>query len=403
MNPQEEKIVESLTKDKEVRRRITSGSLTWFTTIFLHEYIAHDFAPFHHEMFTIAEDPKWKFISIMAFRGSGKSTILNTAYALWSVLGIRQKKFVVVISETPRQALAHFNNIRHELSKNGLLRADLGPFTAEKGEDSYSIELKSLKAKIMCVARRHPLRGLRHGAVRPDLIICDDLENSESAKDPDARKELWRWFLDEVMQLGSTGTQIIVLGNFLHPECFLMRLREYAGEKPSERIFRAYPFADDHGRLLWRAKYSSVKKVMDLKYSTDIHLWARDYLLKWLPHSVEILQEHDDHLKELAAREQIDPDGLGFWKMQLEETQCAACGKREHQKPLIAEMERFRISAPLIAEETYTSVFSCCFFNSLGNIGPYGLFSHFDDGNFVSSLYVSTTKHHGAGCFPHWP
>ena len=58
----------------------------------------YPFAPFHNEMFKLAEDQNIKVLVVMAFRGSAKSTILNLAYILWSILGVQQKKFVVIIS-----------------------------------------------------------------------------------------------------------------------------------------------------------------------------------------------------------------------------------------------------------------------------------------------------------------
>jgi phage terminase large subunit-like protein len=65
---------------------------------------------------------------IVAFRGSGKSTIVTTAFPLWSILGTSQKKFCLIFSQTKHQAKQIMQNIRQELEGNEVLKKDLGPF-----------------------------------------------------------------------------------------------------------------------------------------------------------------------------------------------------------------------------------------------------------------------------------
>jgi len=79
-------------------------------------------------MFKITEDQTLKISAIMSFRGSGKSTVITLSYPIWAIVGVQQKKFVVIISRTEQLAKLHMSNLKRELESNELLRQDLGPF-----------------------------------------------------------------------------------------------------------------------------------------------------------------------------------------------------------------------------------------------------------------------------------
>ena len=242
-------------------------------------------APFHKEMFYLTEDEAHKLIVVMAYRGSGKSTIMNLSYGIWSILGMQKKKFVLVLSKTRSQARDHFANIKSELEYNDLLKSDLGPFEADEGQwETYALELPKFGAKIMCAATEQGVRGLRYAQRRPDLIICDDLEDSVSVVSETSRNATYEWFVNEVLPLGTQNTRIVVLGNLLHAESLLMRLREGTVEKERPGIFRAYPLVDDLSQPLWPARFPSREDIRGLKKSiADENIWTREYLLKILP------------------------------------------------------------------------------------------------------------------------
>lgn len=217
----------------------------------------------------------------MAFRGSGKSTILNLSYALWSILGVRQKKCVLIISRTQDLVATHIRNIKQELESNKLLRDDLGPFKEENEKwGTLSLLLPYMNARIIGVPRGQSIRGIRHGSHRPDLIICDDLEDSSSAATDDELESTYEWFKNELMPAGDSETDIIVLGNLLHRKSLLMRLQDQIARGSIDGIFRAYPFIDNKGKPLWPGKFPSEKAIGELKKTiVDQKTWRQEYLL----------------------------------------------------------------------------------------------------------------------------
>lgn len=280
-----EKIVKQILSDAAVRRAVTRKSHYWFFSIFLSHYIQYEIALFQQEMFELTEGAEHRLVVVMAFRGSGKSTILNLSYTLWAILGVLQKKFVLIVSKNQSQAKNHLQNIRFELTQNELLKQDLGPF--ESDDSSWglsSLVLPKMGARITATSREQSVRGIRFGHLRPDLIICDDLEDSTSVQSESEREATYNWFTNEVLAAGDVHTNVIVLGNLLHENSLLMHLRADALSQKTNLLFRAYPFADDNNQVMWPSKYNTETKIKDLISSIlSEDLWKREYLLRYLP------------------------------------------------------------------------------------------------------------------------
>lgn len=322
-------IAHQIASDKLTRQKITRENFFWFIHIFLGHHVENELAPFQEEMIAIAQDESYKSIIIMAFRGSGKSTIITLAYALWAILGRQQKKFIVILSNTQAQARNHFANIKQELESNHLLSNDLGPFKADEGLwNSYSLELEQFRAKIISVSREQSIRGMRYREYRPDLIICDDVEDT-SPKSEGERENLYNWYMGELMLSGSgENTRYIVLGNLTHENSLLMELRKgiLSGVK-KDWIFRTYPIADEKGEPLWPKKFTT-KKVSAILEGLPGNVGDREYLLKILP-EVTIVLDYRDHPHEGVLQNPSLPP---------------------RQIPLIEKMNKYDIHCPYIRE-----------------------------------------------------
>lgn len=274
--------LQEIKKKRSVRRMLARKNHMWFFTIYLSDYIDYPFAPFHHEMFSITQDPNQKLSVIVAFRGSGKSTLMSLSYPIWSIIGQQQKKFVLILGQTQYQARQHLANIKRELETNELLRADVGPFTDYEDEwGSTSIVLTNYNAKITIASTEQSIRGLRHGKYRPDVVICDDVEDLNNVKTKEGRDKIFQWLTGEIMPIGDTYTKKIFIGNLLHEDCLLMRLKNMMDLGKLEGTFSAYPLVDDDNRILWPGKFPDIEAVEKLKASiASESAWFREYLLK---------------------------------------------------------------------------------------------------------------------------
>lgn len=301
---------QAIINDVAVRKALVYENHEAFCRIYLQRHITHEFAWFHKEMFRITEEYQHKLNVFMAFRGSGKSTILNLSNTLWSILGKHQKKFVVIMSKTRVQSQSHFNSIKQELEENELLKNDLGPFQASKEDwGAFTIEIPKYGAKIMCIGALQNIRGLKYRNHRPDLIICDDMEDMTSFQDSKQIRLFHDWFMGEIWSIGSEKTNIVVLGNLLHPSSIMITL--YKGIKHGEMpgIFRAYPLLDDRNRILWPQRYPDAKAIKDLEKSVPgvdsselFTVFSREYLL-------DMSSVHVDYYMEEKHDESMRPGG----------------------------------------------------------------------------------------------
>src|SRR3989338_5117508 len=159
-----EDLFEKILIDKVLRKNVVQKSFEHFFPIYFHRYMQYETAPFHEEIFHILEDDSIKLAVIVAFRGSAKSTIITTAYVLWSILGVQQRKFIVICGQTEQKSRQYLLNIKNQLLNNELLRKDLGPFEEEKNSlgNATALIIKRLNAKIIVSSVEKSIRGLRH-------------------------------------------------------------------------------------------------------------------------------------------------------------------------------------------------------------------------------------------------
>jgi hypothetical protein len=109
----QDKIIEKLLADWRVRKEIAVKDLKVFFPIYFPQYLKYETPDFHEEIFNVLEDESNKLFVLIAFRGSAKSTLITTAYVLWAILGIQQKRFVVIHGRTEREARQYLLNIKY--------------------------------------------------------------------------------------------------------------------------------------------------------------------------------------------------------------------------------------------------------------------------------------------------
>lgn len=274
--------LEQIKRKRSVRREIARNSHLWFFSIYLGHYMGYPFAPFHSEMFQITEDPENKFVVLVAFRGSGKSTLVTLSYVIWSIVGIQQKKFVLILSQTQNQARQLMTNIRSELEGNELLKADIGPFQEtgdEKGLGTF--EISNYKARITVASTEQSIRGLRHKEHRPDLVICDDIEDLNSVKTKEGREKTFKWLTGEVMPIGDKETKFMIVGNLLHEDSLLMRLKKQIEMGNIRGKYYSYPLLDSNNKATWPEKFPTEESILELRSKTvSDSAWHREYLLR---------------------------------------------------------------------------------------------------------------------------
>lgn len=277
-------LADKMFRDRRIRTAITKQSHFMFFHFYFAHYVKYATAPCQREMFHLTERPDIRNLFIVAFRGSAKSTIFTTSYPVWAILGEQQKKFVLILCQTQAQAKQHMMNLRRELESNALLKNDLGPFQEEQNEwGSSSLVFSRLNARITAVSSEQSIRGLRHNQHRPDLIIGDDLEDLASTKTREGRNKTYQWLTGEVVPAGDRDTRLVIVGNLLHEDSLMMRLKEDVELGRIDGTFKSYPLIEN-GVIVWPGKYPTMEDVeQEKRKAANEFAWQREYLLNIVP------------------------------------------------------------------------------------------------------------------------
>ncbi|MFA5030371.1 MAG: hypothetical protein WC495_02165 [Patescibacteria group bacterium] len=273
-----------------VRIATARQSFEWFFCIYLNEFMKYKTAPFQIKMFEIAEDEHELLSVISAFRASAKTTLISLAYPIWAILGKQQKKFVVIISDTQELAKQRLANIRSQFENNALLQRELGPFRDDTSQwGAGSIVLLKYGARITVASREQSIRGITHNQHRPDLIILDDVENQECVRTQEMRDKIDRWFRNDIMPLGNPQTKMIVIGNLLHEDSLIMRLKKSIQSEGMSGGYYQFPVRIGNA-ILWPGKYPDINALeRERKKLGDDRAWKMEYELVIVPEDNQII------------------------------------------------------------------------------------------------------------------
>ncbi|MEK3836459.1 phage terminase large subunit [Paenibacillus sp. FSL R7-0128] len=213
---------------------------------------------FHREIAALMDDVSNVHtndkVAEAAPRSHAKSTYLSKAFPIREIV-YRKRKYEIIISETPAVSSANLDWISLQLKSNAKLRADFGPLMSAKQQENpkdNSSEFiawepredgtKKLLTKVEAASTGQALRGRNWNGVRPDLIICDDLEDIKSnAATPELRRKLKDWFAQTVVPLGDPRgkkTAFVYMGTTVHHEALLVDVL-YNRSDFKSRVYRA--------------------------------------------------------------------------------------------------------------------------------------------------------------------
>ncbi|WP_085593486.1 phage terminase large subunit [Thalassospira sp. MCCC 1A01428] len=182
----------------------------------LHRYFCDHFP-------ALIENPESVNEVIAAPRGEAKSTyaLIFTIYCAVYEL----KHYMIYIMDVFDQASVVVEAFKVEFDSNPRLRTDF-PDIMGKGpvwQDGVCVTRNNIKLHARGAGQR--IRGLKHGARRPDLAVLDDIENDENVKTPKQRDKLESWIDTGVANLGEAGEKfdLIFVGTVLHYDSVLVR------------------------------------------------------------------------------------------------------------------------------------------------------------------------------------
>ncbi len=233
--------------------------------LFAKLYFAHhctaSFNDFHEDSF---EEYEYQERAVRrasaAPRGYAKTTIKGLIKPIHDVC-YRLEQFIVIISNTEDQAVQKLKDIRSELLDNRRLRRDYGNLlpSGRAGETDFVARNGKHKVRFLALGFKKEIRGIKFGEVRPTKILCDDIEHSEEVESEALRVKYSNRFADVVSKIGTTETNIEVIGTVLHRKALLVDL--IRNPRYSSRTYTAIKSWADRKDLWekWKKIYTNLE------------------------------------------------------------------------------------------------------------------------------------------------
>lgn len=205
-----------------------------------------------------------------------KSSAITLGYGLATLL-FRERKFMLLVSDTESQAAQFLGLFKAELQDNHDLIDLFGLKKNEKGlvqfikdsETDIVVEFEDgHKFRVIAKGSEQKLRGLIWNGSRPDIIMCDDIENDELVMNKDRRDKMRKWFKNALLPSLSDRGVVRMVGTVLHMDSLLENfmpnpserttkqdgLRQYSTKRSMWKAVKYKAHNEDFTQLLWPEK-----------------------------------------------------------------------------------------------------------------------------------------------------
>lgn len=274
---------------KGLRKQLAAVDLSYFGRAYLSHFFKRKSPAFHEELDDVWIKGVLKGINpyerykdidardgshsaIAAPRGHAKSTNFTFKDTLHAIL-YRYKHYVLIISDSSEQAEGFLDDIKTELEDNYNIIQDFGELKGSRAWRS-SVLVTNSDIKLEALGSGKKVRGRRHRAWRPDLIVLDDIENDENVQTPEQRRKLSSWFYKAVSKSGDTYTDIMYIGTILHYDSLLSNVLK--NPEYETNTYQAVISEADNRKLWeqWESIYTNLfdqdhKKNADIFYEAN--------------------------------------------------------------------------------------------------------------------------------------
>lgn len=192
---------------------------------------------------------------VIAPRDHAKSTALTFDYIMAEAL-FRRSDYIILIGATEEASQEQMSNISDELHENEDLRAEfkIAGFITDTKTDLIVEMADGHRFRILGRGAEQKIRGRLWNGKRPNLMVCDDMEDDEQVENAERRRKFRKWFFRAAKQaLGKKG-RIRVHGTILHEDSLLNRLRKNSVWK--FLFYKAHNNFDDFSDILWPERWS---------------------------------------------------------------------------------------------------------------------------------------------------
>jgi predicted phage terminase large subunit-like protein len=273
--------------------------------------------PFHKECWELCCSDH-RFVAIAAPRGHAKSTAITLGYGLSSLM-FRERRYMLIVSDTEEQASMFLGMMKQELQDNEALIDLFGLWKNEKGEVEFDKDSSTdiivrfndgHKFRVMAKGAEQKVRGRLWNGTRPDIIICDDMENDELVMNKERRDKMRNWFKGALLPSLSDQGVIRMVGTILHSDSLLenlmpnpsdkltisTELKQTTTRKAKWKAVKYRAHNPDFTKLLWPEKkdpdFFKEEYIESVRTGTT-DTYSREYLNYPIDEAISFFKRHD--------------------------------------------------------------------------------------------------------------
>jgi len=219
----------------------------WKQYYFPH-YCTSESATFQKWLFKLCVKNPELYVIISWARELGKSVTVMLI-VLFLIL-TKRKKNVLLVSSTYDNAKRLLLPYKTELEANNRIINDYGEqMTIGNKWEAGEFTTKG-RASFRAIGEGQNPRGTRNDAVRPDIIIPDDVDTDEACRNPDRIKETSKWLMEALYACRSISEPLLWIGcgNIIAKYCCITEMAKVADKHSVVNI------RDKEGKSTWPEK-----------------------------------------------------------------------------------------------------------------------------------------------------
>lgn len=249
----------------------------WF--YYFHEDFVTPLAKFHFNWIETLEKTDLNIL-IKWFRGSIKTTII-VKYIVWAIC-YKKYNFIVWQSFGSDSSQRMTKQIALDLM-NSKLEADYGILFSVNGSRE-DMEKKSIGdfdtkngVKVLSASLGEKLRGAISRNSRPDLLILDDIDVTDSVRNPDIIQKNYDKITGETIgAMSKDKSRIIFLGNVINDDWVVPRFENEKSQDKNWKIF-VQPLYNKDGSIAW--DFFTPEKIEKIRSNEGEIAFGQNYLL----------------------------------------------------------------------------------------------------------------------------
>lgn len=200
-----------------------------------------------------------------------KSTALTFGWTM-AQMCFRERSYAIIVSDTVAQAVQFLGDMKKEFMDNEQLRSlfKIKELVKDSEDDFIVLCEDGHMFRMQAKGSEQKVRGLKWNNKRPDLIVCDDLENDEIVLNKERRAKFRRWFMGALLPCRSLNGIVRYVGTILHSDSMLesvmpkpfekgtvtTELKQYSTKKRNWLAVKYKAHNGDFSKILWGSRFT---------------------------------------------------------------------------------------------------------------------------------------------------